>query len=45
MDQLPPYRCRAGQPFQPRSERYRHYALRHPQHCGSLLPLIGSSIA
>nr|WP_234710653.1 hypothetical protein [Sinorhizobium arboris] len=45
MDQLPPHRCRAGQPFEPRSERYRHHPLRHPQHRGPLLPLTGSSIA
>nr|WP_244563652.1 hypothetical protein [Ensifer aridi] len=27
MDQLPPYRCRARQPVQPRSQRYRHHPL------------------
>ncbi|MDK1492274.1 hypothetical protein QN219_19740 [Sinorhizobium sp. 7-81] len=44
MDELPPHRCRARQPLEPRAQRYRHYPLRYPQHCGSFLPLIGTNI-
>nr|WP_291156160.1 hypothetical protein [Ensifer sp. SSB1] len=42
MDQLPPHRQRARQPVEPRSQRHRHHPLRHPQHCGSFLPLIST---
>nr|WP_234879268.1 hypothetical protein [Sinorhizobium americanum] len=42
MDQLPPHCRRTRRPFEPRPERYRHHPLRYPQHCGPLLPLIGT---
>nr|WP_234828112.1 hypothetical protein [Sinorhizobium fredii] len=42
MDQLPPHCRRTRRPVEPRPERYRHHPLRHPQHCGPLLPLIGT---